>query len=51
MWCLGTYAGTCKTTGWAMTSNFAHLWTVRDGRIASFQMYADTAKVLEGMRG
>jgi ketosteroid isomerase-like protein len=32
-----------------MTSPFAHVWRVRDGRLASFNMYTDTAKVLEAM--
>jgi ketosteroid isomerase-like protein len=44
---LGAYSGTFKRTGRAMTAPFAHVWTVRDGRIAKFQMYVDTAKVLE----
>lgn len=48
---LGTYAGTFKATGRAMTAEFAHLWTVRDGLIRSFDMYTDTAKVLEATRG
>ena len=47
----GTYRGTYKATGRSMNSDFAHLWTVRAGRIASFQMYADTVKVLEAVRG
>ena len=29
---LGTYAGTFKATGRAMTAAFAHVWTVREGR-------------------
>lgn len=44
---LGTYSGTLKATGRSMTAPFAHVWTVRDGRIARFDMYTDTAKVLE----
>ena len=46
---LGVYSGTLKATGKSMTSPFAHVWTVRDGRLASFNMYTDTAKVLEAM--
>jgi len=45
----GAYSGVYKATGRAMESAFAHRWTVRDGRIAAFAMYADTAKVLEAM--
>jgi ketosteroid isomerase-like protein len=48
---LGTYAGTSKATGKSMTSPFAHVWTVRDGKLARFNMYTDTAKVLEAMKG
>ena len=47
---LGVYSGTSKTTGKSMTSPFAHVWTVRDGRLASFNMYTDTAKVLEALK-
>jgi uncharacterized protein len=43
----GTYAGTYKKTGKSMTSPFAHVWTVGDGKIKSFLMYTDTAKILE----
>ena len=43
----GTYRGIYKQTGKAMRSDFAHVWTVKDGKIASFLMYTDTAKVLE----
>lgn len=46
----GHYAGTYKATGKSMTAAFAHRWTVRDGRIASFLMYTDTAKVLEVLK-
>ena len=46
---LGTYSGKSKATGRSMTSPFAHVWRVRDGRLASFNMYTDTAKVLEAM--
>lgn len=45
----GTYYGTYKATGRFMSAGFAHLWSVEHGRITSFQMYTDTAKVLEAM--
>ncbi len=32
-----------------MSARFAHLWTVRDGRVSRFSMYTDTAKVLEAL--
>ena len=47
---LGVYSGASKATGKSMTSPFAHVWTVRDGRLASFNMYTDTAKVLEALK-
>jgi uncharacterized protein len=46
----GTYAGTYKKTGKSMTSPFAHVWTVGDGKIKSFLMYTDTAKILEALQ-
>lgn len=36
-------------TGKAMEASFAHLWAVRDGKIASFLMFTDTAKILEAL--
>ena len=47
---LGVYSGTFKSTGRSMTAPFAHVWTVRDGRIAKFEMHTDTAKVLEALK-
>jgi len=46
---LGTYSGVFKATGRAMSAEFAHVWTVRAGRLASFNMHTDTAKVLEAV--
>jgi ketosteroid isomerase-like protein len=45
----GQYAGTYKATGRAMTAEFAHRWRVGDGKVLSFHMYTDTAKVLEAL--
>lgn len=47
---LGAYAGTHRRSGRSMNSPFAHVWSVRSGKIASFAMYTDTAKVLEAAR-
>ena len=47
---LGAYSGIFKRTGRSMTAPFAHVWAVREGRIAKFDMYTDTAKVLEALR-
>jgi len=46
----GVYTGTYKRTGRSMTAPFAHVWTVRDGKIINFLMYTDTAKVLEALQ-
>lgn len=46
---LGVYSGTYKSTGKSMTAPFAHVWTVRAGRVTDFLMYADTAKVIEAL--
>ena len=45
----GTYSGTYKRTGKSMRAEFAHLWTVDGGKITSFLMFTDTAKVLEAL--
>jgi len=39
---LGEYSGTYKATGRAMRAPFAHVWQLRDGRIASFTQITDT---------
>jgi len=39
---LGHYSGTSKATGKAMRAQFAHVFRVKNGQIASFQQYADT---------
>jgi uncharacterized protein len=46
---LGIYSGTSKATAKSMAAPFAHVWTVRDSRIAKFDMHTDTAKVLEAL--
>ena len=45
----GTYRGTAKATGRTLSAPFAHLWTVRDGKITGFVQHTDTAKVLEAI--
>jgi uncharacterized protein len=46
---LGTYAGTFKTTGRHMNTPYAHVWTVRNGRITRFDQFVDRLKVQEAM--
>ncbi len=42
---LGQYAGTFKATGRAFTAPYAHVWTLRDGKVARFRQFTDTAVV------
>jgi hypothetical protein len=46
---LGTYSGKFKKTGRSFSAAFAHVWTVRGDKLARFDMYTDTAKVLEAL--
>jgi hypothetical protein len=48
---LGTYSGTFKRTGRSFSAAFAHIWTVRGGKLTKFDMHTDTAKVLEAVKG
>jgi hypothetical protein len=46
------YTGTFKETGRELNTQACHVWKVRDGKVASFQQYTDTAQLqdLEGVR-
>lgn len=46
---LGHYSGKSKTTGKAFYSHFAHVVTIRDGKICKFREYTDTAAAVEAM--
>ena len=46
----GYYSGTYKKTGKQVRSQFAHLFTFRDGRIIKFQQYTDTAQFAEAVK-
>lgn len=48
---LGSYSGTYKKTGRSFCAAFAHVWTVRGGKLVRFDMHTDTAKVLEAVQG
>jgi uncharacterized protein len=39
---LGRYRATHKASGQPIDAQFAHAWTVRDGKIVRFQQYTDT---------
>lgn len=38
----GRYGGAFKKTGTRIHLQFAHVWTLRDGKIVRFQQYTDT---------
>lgn len=46
---LGRYNGSYRTTGRSMSAAFAHVWTLRDGRVVRFRQYFDTRKMVEAM--
>jgi hypothetical protein len=41
------YRGTYRATGRTMNVQVAHFWTVRNGKLAEFQQYIDTAALRE----
>jgi ketosteroid isomerase-like protein len=48
---LGTYSGTHKATGKRVRAQFAHIWSVRDGRVVRFQQYTDTKQFADTVAG
>lgn len=47
---LGEYGGTYIATGKRFSAPFAHVWTLRDGKIMRFQQYTDTALAQAAVR-
>jgi uncharacterized protein len=45
----GRYRGTFKATGRAHNPQFAHVYSVTDGKIASMQQYTDTLQIARVM--
>ena len=45
----GVYSGTYLATGKSMSSTFAHLYRLRDGKILSMEQYVDSAIVQQAM--
>ena len=45
--CEARYHGTVKANGKPLDVQVAHVWDVRDGKIARFQQYVDTWKVAQ----
>lgn len=43
----GRYAARVKSTGKSMDGGFAHVFTIRDGRVTGFLDYADTAQMAD----
>lgn len=41
---LGRYTGTHKASSKPLDAQFAHAWTIREGKVTSFQQYTDTAQ-------
>lgn len=47
---LGQYSGTYKATGKSFKAEFAHVWTLRDGKVVRFIQYADTALIQKALQ-
>jgi ketosteroid isomerase-like protein len=47
---LGRYSGMYKATGKSFEADFAHVWTLRDGKVVRFRQYVDSALVQEALR-
>ena len=46
---LGEYAGNAKKTGKRFEAHFAHVVTIKNGKVSSFREYTDTAAAVEAM--
>lgn len=44
---LGDFTGIHGSTGKALNARYAHVWTVRDGKITAFRQYIDTLAIAE----
>ena len=44
------YHGTYRATGKSFSASFAHIYTLRGGKIVKFVQIVDSAKVLEAMQ-
>jgi ketosteroid isomerase-like protein len=47
---IGTYSGTYRKTGKAMSARVVHVWDLKDGRVERFEQFTDTKLVAEAMR-
>jgi hypothetical protein len=48
---MGRYGGTYKASGARIDAQFVHVWTIRGGKVATFQQYADTLQFARAIRG
>jgi ketosteroid isomerase-like protein len=46
----GRYACTYQETGKSFECDFAHIWTVREGKVIRFHQYVDSAIVQEALK-
>lgn len=46
---LGHYTGTYKATGRHLRAQFAHIWTLRDGKVTHWRQYTDTRQFADAM--
>ena len=44
---LGDFTGTHGTTGKTVEARYAHVWTVKDGKITHFRQYIDTLAIAQ----
>ena len=47
---LGDFKGVHGATGKTCEARYAHVWTVKDGKIARFRQYIDTLAIAEARR-
>ncbi len=47
----GRYDAAYKKTGAKINAQFVHIWKLRDGKVVSFQQYADTLQVAKAIGG
>ena len=51
LFALGHYAGTVKKTGLPFNCEWGHVFTVKNGKVARFREFTDTAQFAEAYRG
>lgn len=47
----GRYGGTYKASRARIDAQFVHVWTIRDGKVITFQQYADTLQFARAIHG